>query len=76
MASGLLRATEHRRQSPLSSQPSVDSGKTERFEQIEQERKRRIAIGVNRLSNLVTLGNELRSILRKLDLMWIENSGA
>jgi hypothetical protein len=76
VVSSLLAATGHRGQSAWIDQLGSDCVNAERFEQVELERKQRRAVSAKRLANFVTTGNELRALLRKLDLMWIENSGA
>lgn len=44
--------------------------------QAELERRQRRVVSAKRLADLVATGNQVRELLRKLDLLWIENSGS
>ena len=75
VGNSLLAAIDARAQSPGTDRGASDLTPSERQQQIAVDGKRRMADCAKRLSIFVAMGNDLRELLKRLDLMWIENSG-
>jgi hypothetical protein len=75
VGNSLLAAIDARAHSPGTDRGASDRTHGERHEQIAMDSKQRMADCAKRLSIFVAMGNDLRELLKRLDLMWIENSG-
>jgi len=75
VGNSLLAAIDARTHSTGTDRGISDRTPSERQEQIAIDTRRRRADCAKRLSIFVAVGNELRELLKRLDLMWIENGG-